>query len=81
MQQVTYGVRAWNNTSIERKCLECGKLLGDHYIRVNSYYFCPMTQDKEGLSADCFSSWAVNTFPQRVAARMIVELPTPDMQP
>lgn len=81
MQHTTYGVRAWNNTSIERKCLQCGKLLGDHYIRVNSYYFCPITQVKEGFDADCFSRWAVDKFPSRIARRMIIEIPTPDMQP
>lgn len=81
MQHVKYGIRAWNNQDIQRKCLQCGKLLGEYYIRVNSYYFCPITQDQDGLNADCFSQWAVNTFPRRLAARMIVELPTPEMQP
>jgi len=78
MNTTKYGVRAWNNTS-DRKCCQCGKVLGDHYIRVNSYYFCSMKADGNGFSALCFSEWAVNRFPGRVAARMIVNLPTPEM--
>lgn len=78
MQHVTYGIRSWNNTS-DRKCHQCGKILGEHYIRVNSYYFCSIQQEKDGFSADCFSQWAVDRFPSRIARRMIVEIPTPDM--
>ena len=64
---------------MNRTCVTCGKLLAEYFIRVNSYYFCPITQSKDGLSADCFSTWAVNKFPGRVASRMIVRLPTPEM--
>lgn len=80
MQHVKYGIRSWNNTA-DRKCYQCGKVLNAHYIRVNSYYFCPITQAKEGFDADCFSRWAVDKFPTRIARRMIIEIPTPDMQP
>ncbi len=79
MKHVTYGVRSWNNDSI-KKCVSCGKHLTDHYIRVNSFYFCSIVPDGTGFSAKCFSEWAVNRFPAKIAARMIVELPTPEMQ-
>ncbi len=79
MKHVTSGVRPRDNGSI-KKCVSCGKELTDHYIRVNSFYFCSMVADEGGFSAKCFSEWCVNRFPAHVAARMIVELPTPDMQ-
>jgi len=81
MQTATYSnIRAWNNTSAERKCHQCGMPLGEKYIRVGSMYFCPMIPDGTGLSAICFSTWAVNRFPGSIARRMIVELPTPEMK-
>lgn len=78
MQHVTYGIRAWNNTS-DRKCYQCGKILGESYIRVNSYYFCPMTKSKDEFSADCFSTWAVNKYPNRVSVRAMVQPPKNDL--
>lgn len=80
MQTTKIGIRAWNNTA-DRTCYRCGKVLGDHYIRVNNYYFCQIRQETDGFSADCFSAWAVDKFPSRIARRMIVEIPTPDMKP
>jgi hypothetical protein len=79
MKHVKYGIRSWDNDSI-KTCVWCGKGLTDHYIRVNSFYFCSMVADEAGFSAKCFSEWALNRFPNQIAKRMIGELPTPEMQ-
>lgn len=63
MQHVKYGIRSWNNTMAEKRCHHCGKILEDHYVRVNSIYFCPFQSGENGIESECFSEWAVLHFP------------------